>query len=166
MTDTMHSVYLGLGANLVDPINQLREAVNALANHTALTLAARSSLYGSKPMGPQDQPDYVNSVIEIHTHLSPLDLLDVTQSIENQFGRVRKEERWGPRTLDIDILLFDTMQLDSERLTVPHYGMKVREFVLYPLLEIAPELVLPCGEPLKEIIKTIDKNGLSVLSAN
>lgn len=167
MTNQVNSlVYLGLGANLNAPLEQLRNATQALAAHPSITLVASSSLYGSKPMGPQDQPDYVNSVVAIDTALSPLELLDITQQIELDFGRVRKADRWGPRTLDIDIILFKNLQLDNERLTVPHYGMKVREFVLYPMHEIAPDLALPCGTDLADLIKTIDKNGLSIIAAS
>ena len=159
-------VYLGLGANLNSPIEQLRNATNALRDERDITLVASSSLYASKPMGPQDQPDYVNSVVAIETQLTPLQLLDITQKIELDFGRVRKEDRWGARTLDIDILLFGTQTIENERLTIPHYGMKVREFVLYPLQEIAPELILPCGTNLANLITTIDKNDLSIISAS
>lgn len=159
-------VYLGLGANLNAPLEQIRKATNALSEHAEINLVASSSLYGSKPMGPQDQPDYVNSVVAIETNLSPLALLNITQKIELDFGRVRKENRWGPRTLDIDIILFKGEEIENERLTVPHYGMKTREFVLYPLDEIAPNLCLPCGTELNALLKTIDKNGLTILASS
>lgn len=160
----MTKVYLGLGANLNQPVVQLQNATKALAAHPAINLVASSKLYGSKPMGPQDQPDYVNSVVLIETSLAPEQLLDITQAIELEFGRVRKEERWGPRTLDIDVLLYGNDTLNSERLTVPHYGMKTREFVLYPLNEIAPLLSLPCGTTLAELLTTVPLNGLTPLS--
>lgn len=157
-------VYLGLGANLNNPKSQIINATNALAKHPQIKLINHSSLYASKPMGPQDQPDYVNSVVALHTDLTPLALLDVTQKIELDFGRVRKANRWGPRSLDIDILLYDNCVIDNPRLTVPHYGMKSREFVLYPLQEIAPALVLPCGTALATLITTINKNDLSIIA--
>lgn len=160
----MTKVYLGLGANLNQPIAQLENATRALAAHPDLTVVASSKLYGSKPMGPQDQPDYVNSVVLIETSLAPEALLDITQAIELEFGRVRKEERWGPRTLDIDVLLFGNELLNSERLTVPHYGMKTREFVLYPLNEISPDLVLPCGTHLSQLLVAVPLNGLTPLT--
>lgn len=159
-------VYLGLGANLNSPLEQIRNATMALSEHAAINLVASSSLYGSKPMGPQDQPDYVNSVVAIETNLTPLALLDITQKIELDFGRVRKENRWGPRTLDIDIILFKGEEIENERLTIPHYGMKGREFVLYPLNEIAPNLCLPCGTELNALLRTIDKNGLTILASS
>ena len=96
-------------------------------------------------MGPQDQPDYINAVVKIQTRLTPIQLLDCTQAIELEQGRVRKDERWGPRTLDLDIILYGNEVIDSERLTIPHYGMKEREFVLYPLAEIAPSITLRVG---------------------
>jgi 2-amino-4-hydroxy-6-hydroxymethyldihydropteridine diphosphokinase len=113
-------------------------------------------------MGPQNQPDYINAVVAIKTELTPIELLDCTQKIELEQGRVRKDERWGPRTLDLDIVLYGNEVIDSERLTVPHYGMKEREFVLYPLAEIAPSLQLPDGTELTELLKIVDKNGLNV----
>jgi 2-amino-4-hydroxy-6-hydroxymethyldihydropteridine diphosphokinase len=113
-------------------------------------------------MGPQNQPDYINAVVSIKTKLPPIELLNATQAIELEHGRVRKEERWGPRTLDLDILLYGEEVIDSERLIVPHYGMKNREFVLYPLAEIAPDLKLPDGTELSSLLKKVDKNGLRV----
>jgi 2-amino-4-hydroxy-6-hydroxymethyldihydropteridine diphosphokinase len=115
-------------------------------------------------MGPQDQPDYMNAVVAIETSLSPLDLLDQLQSIENTAGRVRKENRWGARVLDLDILLYDQQLINTERLTIPHYGMKLREFVLLPLAEIANELILPDGDSVKILAEQIEKNGLKVHS--
>ncbi|MEC8227004.1 MAG: 2-amino-4-hydroxy-6-hydroxymethyldihydropteridine diphosphokinase, partial [Pseudomonadota bacterium] len=119
--------------------------------------------YASKPMGPQDQPDYVNAVACVKTALMPEQLLDLTQAIELEHGRVRKEQRWGPRTLDIDILLFGNDVIDTPRLTVPHYGLTEREFVVYPLLEIAPSLVLPNNQSLADITKTLPLNDLQQL---
>lgn len=159
-----HEVYLGLGANLANPVLQLQNAISALHTLEQSTLVAVSGLYGSRPMGPQDQPDYVNAVAKIHTRLTPLALLDALQQIEQQQGRQRKAERWGPRSLDLDILLYANHTIASERLTVPHYGLTQREFVLFPLAEIAPELILPCGTPLQTLLKQVPLNGLEKLS--
>ena len=156
--------YLGLGANLHQPLQQLQQAVVALAALEHCQLLKVSSLYGSKPMGPQDQPDYVNAVAALTTTLSAEQLLDQLQKIELEQGRQRKDERWGPRTLDLDILLFGDQTINSERLTVPHYGMKVREFVLYPLAELAPELHLPDGSTLSQLLAAVPLNGLVVLA--
>lgn len=156
--------YLGLGANLHQPLQQLQQAVVALAALDNCQLQSVSSLYGSKPMGPQDQPDYVNAVAALTTTLSAEQLLDQLQKIELEQGRQRKDERWGPRTLDLDILLFGNQTIQNERLTVPHYGMKVREFVLYPLAELAPELHLPDGTALVQLLTAVPLNGLVVLA--
>ncbi|MDZ7902145.1 MAG: 2-amino-4-hydroxy-6-hydroxymethyldihydropteridine diphosphokinase [Rheinheimera sp.] len=116
-------------------------------------------------MGPQDQPDYVNAVAALHTKLSAEQLLDQLQQIELSHGRVRKAERWGPRTLDLDILLFGDMVIETPRLTVPHYGMAVREFVLYPLAEIAPDLQIPKLGSLAALLAQVPINGLSLLQS-
>lgn len=159
----MNIAYIGLGANLSEPMAQIQRALDVLADHPDLSLVQHSSLYGSKPMGPQDQPDYVNAVAKLATSLTAESLLDVLQQIELEHGRVRKAERWGPRTLDLDILLFNTDTINSDRLTVPHYGLKEREFVVYPLLEITPELKLPDGTELDSLTQKLPLNGLAIL---
>lgn len=160
MTKTPNKAYIGIGSNLTNPLNQVSQAVTAINEIANTHVTIASSLYGSKPMGPQDQPDYVNAVIEISTALEPIQLLDALQKIELDSGRVRKDERWGPRTLDLDIILFGSSVIETERLTVPHYGMTEREFVLFPLLEIAPKLLLPNGDSLINICNNTDQNGL------
>lgn len=158
----MITAYIAVGSNLADPVSQANLAIETLKNLPRTTFFATSQLYSSTPMGPQNQPDYINAVVAIRTELTPIELLDCTQKIEQEQGRVRKDERWGPRTLDLDIVLYGNEVIDSERLTVPHYGMKEREFVLYPLAEIAPSLQLPDGTELTELLKKVDKNGLNV----
>jgi 2-amino-4-hydroxy-6-hydroxymethyldihydropteridine diphosphokinase len=158
----MITAYIAVGSNLADPVSQANLAIETLKNLPRTTFVAASQLYSSTPMGPQNQPDYINAVVAIKTELTPIELLDCTQKIEQEQGRVRKDERWGPRTLDLDIVLYGNEVIDSERLTVPHYGMKEREFVLYPLSEIAPSLQLPDGTELTELLKIVDKNGLNV----
>ncbi|WP_339719248.1 2-amino-4-hydroxy-6-hydroxymethyldihydropteridine diphosphokinase [uncultured Paraglaciecola sp.] len=160
----MNQVYIGLGSNLGQSAKQIQAACHSLASLSETKLIRCSSLYQSLPMGPQDQPNYVNAVVLIETELSPENLLQQTQQIESQHGRVRKSNRWGPRTLDLDILLYGQQQLDKEQLTIPHIGMKQREFVLYPLFEIAPELILPCGEKLSDLVLTCPINGLQIMS--
>ncbi|RRS07745.1 2-amino-4-hydroxy-6-hydroxymethyldihydropteridine diphosphokinase [Pseudoalteromonas sp. J010] len=160
----MNTAYIGLGANLSEPMAQLQRALTVLASHPALSVIHHSSLYGSKPMGPQDQPDYVNAVAKLETSLAAEALLDVLQQIELEHGRVRKSERWGPRTLDLDILLFNEEIIASERLVVPHYGLTKREFVVYPLLEIAPTLKLPDGTTLESLAEQLPLNGLTILN--
>lgn len=159
----MQRVYLGLGSNLQQPIAQLRAALTALAQLPNSSDLLVSSLYSSTPLGPSDQPRYVNAVAVFNTQLSPLVLLDHLQRIEREQGRERKDERWGPRTLDLDILLFGNQQIDLPRLQVPHYHMHAREFVLYPLAELAADLILPDGRPLTELLAACPRNGLSKL---
>lgn len=156
-------VYLGLGSNLAQPAEQLQSACKALAALPDSTLAAVSSLYASKPLGPADQPDYVNAVAALDTTLEPLQLLDALQQIEQQQGRQRKAERWGPRTLDLDILLFGQQVIDLPRLQIPHYHMHARPFVLYPLAEIDSDLQLPDGRSLRELLQNCPLQGLQRL---
>ncbi|MBB72319.1 MAG: 2-amino-4-hydroxy-6-hydroxymethyldihydropteridine diphosphokinase [Legionellales bacterium] len=145
-----YTTYIGLGSNLDNPIKQVNDALDALADLPDTTLVNHASLYQSAAMGNMDQPHYINSVAELATHLQPEDLLTELQGIENQQGRVR-EERWGPRTLDLDLLLYGDVVLESEQLTLPHYGLKQRAFVVVPLAEIAPDLLLPDGTALAEL---------------
>ncbi|MBC8952824.1 2-amino-4-hydroxy-6-hydroxymethyldihydropteridine diphosphokinase [Xenorhabdus sp. PB62.4] len=156
----MTRVYIAIGSNLADPLQQVDNALAALKNIPDTTFVVRSSSYRTKPMGPQDQPDYLNLAVALETQLPPETLLDHTQAIELAQGRVRKDERWGPRTLDLDIMLFGDHIINTERLTVPHYGLKQREFMLYPLAEIAPDLVFPDGETLAERLQKVPENGL------
>ena len=157
----MTRVYIALGSNLANPLHQVQSALNALAELPQTTLTATSSLYRTPPLGPQDQPDYLNAVVALDTDLSAENLLDHTQKIELEHGRVRKDERWGPRTLDLDILLFGDEIINTERLTVPHYDMKNRQFMLYPLAEIAPELRFPSGESLQSVIAQLSAEPLT-----
>ncbi|GAC24808.1 MAG: 2-amino-4-hydroxy-6-hydroxymethyldihydropteridine diphosphokinase [Alteromonadaceae bacterium] len=159
----MSQVYVGLGSNLAQPEQQVSQALRAIESLPASHISATSSLYISRPMGPQDQPSYVNAVVEVQTEMQAVEFLHCLQKIELEHGRVRKAERWGPRTLDLDILIFGTQVIDSVELTVPHYGMKEREFVLYPLHEIAPELQLPNGPKLTELLINCPLNGLEKL---
>ena len=159
----MSLCYVGMGSNLCQPTEQLFDALSAMQG--VARLVDCSSFYTSKPMGPQDQPDYVNAVAALDTELEPLALLNALQGIENQQGRIR-ERRWGERTLDLDILLFDDQVIELPELTIPHYGMAEREFVLYPLFEIAPTLVMPDGRPLSHLIAHCPAKGLLTLLDN
>lgn len=157
--------YIGLGSNLAEPLAQLRQALQAIDALPQSQLAAVSSFYISDPLGPADQPRYVNAVAALDTRLAPLALLDELQRIEREQGRVRKDERWGPRTLDLDILLFGDALLDCTRLTVPHYHMQARAFVLYPLADVAPaDLQLPDGRNLQGLLAACPFSGLERLA--
>ena len=160
----MERVYIGLGSNLAEPRQQLHGALDALAGIPDSQLAAVSSLYLSDPLGPSDQPRYNNAVAALNTSLSPLDLLNALQAIEQAHGRERKAERWGPRTLDLDILLFGDRLIDEPRLKVPHYHLHARAFVLYPLAEIAPaNLHLADGRGLSALLAACPFIGLERL---
>lgn len=159
----MHSIttiaYIGLGSNLSEPIKQVQAAIDEIKKIAQSHVTSVSSLYLSKPMGPQDQGDYINAVLALETTLSPIELLDALQNIENKAGRVRKENRWGARILDLDIILFGNEIINTERLIVPHYGMKTREFVLLPLAEIAGDLILPSSIATeKQSVKFLSQN--------
>jgi len=148
----MTLVYIALGSNLASPLTQVNAAIAALGTLPDSQVVAVSGFYRTPPLGPQDQPDYLNAAVALETTLAPEALLDHTQRIELDQGRVRKAERWGPRTLDLDIMLFGDETLATPRLTVPHYDMKNRGFMLWPLFEIAPELRFPDGETLAGVL--------------
>ncbi|QRG78404.1 2-amino-4-hydroxy-6-hydroxymethyldihydropteridine diphosphokinase [Citrobacter sp. R56] len=146
----MTLAYIAIGSNLASPLEQVNAAIQALGEIPESRIVALSSFYRTPPLGPQDQPDYLNAAVALETTLLPEALLDHTQRIELQQGRVRKAERWGPRTLDLDIMLFGDQVINTERLTIPHYDMKNRGFMLWPLFEIAPELVFPDSITLRQ----------------
>lgn len=157
----MERVYIGLGSNLATPCEQLRAALAALAALPESRLVAVSAAYASDPLGPPDQPRYLNAVAALDTRLAPLQLLDALQAIELAQGRERKDERWGPRTLDLDILLFGDRLIDEPRLQVPHYHLHARPFVLYPLADVAPvDLQLPDGRTLAALLAACPFSGL------
>ena len=138
----MIKVYIGLGSNLDDPQSQLKKAIIAMEMVPSTSVVKTSSFYRSKPVGPQDQPDYINAVVELDTELSASVLLDYLQGIENEQGRERKI-KWGARTLDLDILLFGDEIINDVRLQIPHVEMQNRGFVLLPLNEIFPDCIIP-----------------------
>jgi len=142
--------YIAIGSNLASPLEQVNAALSALAEIPQSRVIAVSSLYRTPPLGPADQPDYLNAAVALETSLEAEILLDNTQRIELQQGRVRKAERWGPRTLDLDIMLFGDSFIETPRLTVPHYDMHNRGFMLWPLFEIAPDLRFPDGALLRD----------------
>ena len=160
----MKTAYIGLGSNLSDPKAQIIQAIAQIRQLPQCQVNRVSSLYFSRPMGPKDQPDYMNAVLALDTQLSALELLEQLQHIENNAGRIRKDNRWGPRILDLDILLFGDDIIATERLTVPHYGLTQREFVLLPLSEISPDLSIPNAENVKKLADKIPVNGLKIHS--
>ncbi|AIR60821.1 2-amino-4-hydroxy-6-hydroxymethyldihydropteridine diphosphokinase [Enterobacter sp. Ap-916] len=157
----MTLAYIALGSNQASPLEQVSSALDALAAIPQSRMVATSSFYRTPPLGPQDQPDYLNAAVVLDTDLSAEALLDHTQRIELEHGRVRKAERWGPRTLDLDLMLFGDEVMHTERLTVPHYDMKNRAFMLVPLLEIAPECRFPDGQSVAAILASLSQEGIT-----
>ncbi len=146
-------VYIGLGSNIEQPYLQIKNAIMALHALPEISVIKNSGYFKSKPMGPEDQPDYVNAVVAIETKLTALQLLDCCQAIEKQQGRL-KHRHWGERTIDLDILLYADMQINTPALTIPHPGICLRDFVYMPLLKIAPDIEIPGVGLLKNIIES------------
>lgn len=155
--------FVGIGSNLDDPIGHVRRALRELDEVVDSQCVAASSLYRSDPMGPPGQPDYINAVAALDTDLSPLDLLHALQALEQTHGRVREGLRWGPRTLDLDLLLYGSQTIDLPELQVPHPGLHERAFVLYPLAEIEPQLVVPGKGTMEQLMVRCHFQGLSRL---
>lgn len=155
--------YIGLGSNLDEPRRQVSRALEELAALPRTRLLNRSSLYRSAPLGPQDQPHYINAVAAVETELAAAELLTALQRLEAEHGRQRGAERWGPRTLDLDLLLYGRELIETPELCVPHPGLSVRNFVLYPLLEIAPHLAVPAMGSVAELAAACGTEGLEKL---
>lgn len=152
-------VFLGIGSNLQLPRQQLKRAFSALQLLPECKEFRCSPIYLSPPMGSQQQPDYLNAAIRMGCRLPPRKLLQELQAIEQAQGR-RRAERWGPRTVDLDLLIYGDLVLDTPELRIPHPGIAQRAFVLYPLWDIAPDLVIPGLGPLAELIQRVDAKGL------
>ncbi len=159
----MIKVYIGLGSNLGDPQSQLKKAIIAMNMVPSTSVVKTSSFYRSKPVGPHDQPDYINAVVELDTELSAPVLLDYLQDIENEQGRERKI-KWGARTLDLDILLFGDEIINNDRLQVPHIEMRNRGFVLLPLNEILPDCMIPGVGAVSSLLQEDSINDLVKLT--
>ena len=156
----MIPAYIGLGSNLQEPIRQLRSSVIALRELRDSHVAAVSGVYRSAAVGPGDQPDYLNAALRLDTELAPETLLHELQRIESSQGRIRIE-RWGARTLDLDILLYGDLKIATPTLTIPHPALLLRNFVLYPLADISgPNLVLPDGSDLDTLLARCPRGDL------
>ena len=156
----MHTVYLGLGSNQSNPISQIKNATDLIEKIETSKIIKKSSLYESLPVGYLDQPNFINQVISLETSLSPAELFERFQQIEFQLKRVKKIVN-GPRTIDIDILLFNQEIILTNDLTIPHPRMLDRAFVMIPLLEIEPNILVPKISNLKEILGKLDKKTLT-----
>jgi 2-amino-4-hydroxy-6-hydroxymethyldihydropteridine diphosphokinase len=143
--------YLGLGSNVGDRLRNLQSAADLLDARTDLRVAASSRVWETDPVGGPPQPDYLNAVLEVQTELAPRGLLEACQHVEEALHRDRAV-RWGPRTIDVDILLFDDVSMNEPDLTIPHPRLQERAFVVLPLMELAPELLLPGDLPLRSSV--------------
>ncbi|MGD9842854.1 MAG: 2-amino-4-hydroxy-6-hydroxymethyldihydropteridine diphosphokinase [Steroidobacteraceae bacterium] len=152
--------YIALGSNLDQPQRQVQLACAQLAQLSASNALVYSSLYHSAPMGPQDQPAYVNAVAGLLTTLPVLELLSELQNIERTMGKQASSLRWGPRVIDLDLLLYGTQRSDTAKLQLPHPGLLLRNFVLVPLAEIAPQLILPNGMTASACVQQLGMLGL------
>jgi 2-amino-4-hydroxy-6-hydroxymethyldihydropteridine diphosphokinase len=156
--------YIGMGSNLGDPTAQIAKAFEMLAAMTNSRLVARSRLYRTRPVGPVAQGDFINAVAGVLTQLAPQALLDELRKIEAACGRLRAE-RWGPRTLDLDLLVFSGVRLDSQALTVPHPGIGERAFVLAPLADVAPSLNVPGVGRVDQLLQRLGLAGVELVAA-
>jgi 2-amino-4-hydroxy-6-hydroxymethyldihydropteridine diphosphokinase len=153
-------VYIGLGSNLGKPLQQIESAIQELQALAIGPTMDVSPYYETNPVGPQDQPDFINAVVSFYTDLDANTLLDQLFVIEDKHNRQRQNEQWGPRTLDLDLLLYGDEVITSERLTVPHPRMHERAFVLQPLLQIAPECQIPGRGVVSALLKQCDVSGI------
>jgi 2-amino-4-hydroxy-6-hydroxymethyldihydropteridine diphosphokinase len=162
---TLVRAYIGLGSNLSDPVRQVQAALSALASLPDTKRVAHSRLYRSPPLGPPGQPDYINAVAALDTRLTAHELLGELQTLEQRQGRVCTGERWGPRVIDLDILLYADSVLHTRHLTLPHPGLAERDFVLWPLAELAPGLEVAGLGPLEALMSRCPQRGLVLVDA-
>jgi len=162
MTSLWRPAYVAIGSNLNDPPARVREAYERLAELPATLSVRRSRLYGTRPMGPQDQPDFVNAAAGLLSQLTARELLEGLLRIEAAMGRNR-QERWGPRIIDLDLVWMVGEAIDEPGLTLPHPGVSTRNFVLYPLADIAPTLAIPGHGIVSELLRRAGDAGISVL---
>lgn len=165
MTQLWTPAYVAVGANLDDPLARVTAAFDALARIRATRLISRSRLYRTAPLGPQDQPDFINAAVGLLTQLSAVELLAELKALERALGREAPVVRWGPRRIDFDLSVFGAERIQTEALTVPHPGVPVRNFVLYPLLDIAPDLLVPGHGRIRELASRVATDGLSALAS-
>ena len=150
-TEQGKEVYIGLGSNIEQPYIQIKNAILALNKLPDTNVVADSGYYKSRPMGPDDQPDFINAVVELRTRLSENELLEQCQTIEQQQGRIKKRH-WGERTIDLDILLYEDIEMKTDKLEIPHPGICQRDFVYLPLLKLNSEITIPGLGVLKNIV--------------
>jgi 2-amino-4-hydroxy-6-hydroxymethyldihydropteridine diphosphokinase len=158
----MVEAYVALGSNVEGPAHHVQQAILEIGSFTHTKVVAQSSLYRTPPWGKLDQPDFINAVVKIQTRHTALELFLLLQDVENKHARQRVE-KWGPRTLDCDLILYGQEIIDTPDLIVPHPRMKTRGFVLLPLAEIVPTCVLPSGEAILDLVSRCDCTGIEKL---
>lgn len=158
--------WLGLGANLQRPVKQLKEALRRLGAEERIKVLRISSFYRTPPWGDEQQDEFINAVLQIETSLAPMALLQVTKSIENVMGRERNGRRWGPRLIDIDLLLYDEKKMFSDELKLPHPRMHERAFVLVPMVELDAEVKVPGHGVVENLLEHLDCSGICLLHEN
>lgn len=156
--------YVALGSNLDEPLVQIERAFAALARLDRCRLIARSRLYKTQPLGPQDQPEFINAAAGLLTMLSPRELLVELKRLERELGRAQPIVRWGPRVIDLDLLVYADARISEDDLTVPHRGLPERNFVLYPLRDLAPELLVPGHGRVSQLAARVGGAGLALLT--
>lgn len=159
----MNICYIGIGGNLGDSAETFNSVIQDLKDSDVIVFEKVSSFYRTKPLDDDSQPEYLNAVIELRTNLSAYQLLDSLQALEAKYGRVRTNKRWDSRTIDLDILLYGQQVINDARLEVPHREMHKRDFVLFPLYEIAPELNIPGLGSLQQLISRCEDRGMKKL---
>ena len=162
MSTLWRPAYVAIGSNLGSPRERVLEAMQRLGSLSAADTLLRSHLYLSRPMGPQDQPDFVNAAVGLLTQQSPQELLAKLLDIERSMGRNRRE-RWGPRVIDLDLAWMVDAAVDEPGLKVPHPGVSIRNFVLYPLADIAPTIKIPGMGTVLDLKRSVGGDGISVL---
>ncbi|PPI87988.1 2-amino-4-hydroxy-6-hydroxymethyldihydropteridine diphosphokinase [Candidatus Pantoea edessiphila] len=158
----MSTTYLALGSNLNHPMHQIKTALKEIDKIPKTKRIATSQIYCTLPYGLKNQDNYLNMVVALKTKLSPNNLLKLLQEIELKQGRIRYIERWGPRTIDIDIMLFENKLINTNDLIIPHYDMINRVFMLLPLVQISPNIILPNGKRAKDILVTLDTSTIKI----
>lgn len=157
-------VFIGIGSNLNHPGTQVLRAIETLKAFPPCQYVKHAELIKTKPLGDQSQPDYINTVVEMLTHLSPLQLLAELLSIEARQGRVRCNNKWASRIIDLDLLLYGDECVDLPHLVLPHPGISQRGFVIYSLYELAPDLLIPAVGPIKSLFENADFEGIISLA--
>lgn len=163
MQQTWQPAYIGVGGNMGDPQAQVLRGIEALGALPGVRVIERSPFYRTAPLGPQDQPHFVNAVVGALTTLDPQALLQALKSLERTMGRAQPAVRWGPRVIDFDLLVVGAQKIATEQLTLPHPGIADRAFVLRPLLDIAPDLDVPGVGRVRALAERVDMKGVAAL---